>query len=570
MNNQTGQMDNLDITPEQHQELKQLLQQHLPNTKVWAYGSRVTFKARPASDLDLVVFATKEQDRAVWSLRDALEESDLPFSVDVLVWDAIPEHFKPNIQQAYYQVQEYNSEVSGNIVLVPKDWSTRLLSDLVIENGGVQTGPFGSQLHQRDYVEIGTPIITVEHLGENRIRHKNLPCVSDADRDRLSKYSLSVGDIVFSRVGAVDRRSIVRQPENGWLFSGRCLRVRASPDKIEPMYLAYFLGAPKVKQYIRSIAVGATMPSINTKILSELPISFPPCLKTQKAISHVLGTLDDKIELNQKINRVLEDIAKALFKSWFIDFDPVRAKAEGRPTGLPPEISDLFPDKMVESEIGEIPKGWGLNSLGDYVSLTKGRSYRKVELQESQVALITLKSFMRGGGYRYDGLKPYIGKFNSEQIVKEGDLIIALTDVTQAADVIGKPAIARGSSSHDTLVASLDVGIVRPSEGSDLTREFCYYLMLTDKYASNSLGYTSGTTVLHLNKDAISMFEFCFPNSNLIGHFSKIANDIHNRIFIAEKESNILAQVRDALLPKLISGELRIPDAEKFLEQAGI
>ena len=245
-----------------------------------------------------------------------------------------------------------------NIVPTAEDWITLPLSEIVVEKNGVQTGPFGSQLHKKDYVQIGTPIITVEHLGENRILHNKLPRVSDEDKERLAKYTLQEGDIVFSRVGSVDRRSFVRSPEAGWLFSGRCLRIRAKPEKIDPLYLSYYLGDPRVKQYVRSIAVGATMPSINTKILSDLPISLPLSQNKQIAIAHILETLGNKIALNQKMNQTLEEIAKAIFKSWFVDFDPVRAKAEGRPTGLPPEISDLFPDELVESELG-IYRGGG-------------------------------------------------------------------------------------------------------------------------------------------------------------------------------------------------------------------
>ncbi len=303
--------------------------------------------------------------------------------------------------------------------------------------------------------------------------------------------------------------------------------------------------------------------------LKTIEIKLPP-LAEQKRISIVLDLLYDKIELNQKMNQTLEEIAKAIFKSWFVDFDPVRAKAEGRPTGLPPEISALFPDKLVESEIGEIPKGWRVNELGQHTSLTKGRSYKSLDLKDSKVALVTLKSFLRGGGYRHDGLKPYIGKYRDEQVVEAGDLVIALTDVTQAAEVIGKPALVRKSSSYSTLVASLDVGIVRPLKDSPITREFCHQFMLTDRYNSHPLGYTSGTTVLHLSKEAPAKFTFPMPSIELIERITEIISPINARIFHAEKENEVLAEIRDTLLPKLISGELRVPDAEKFLEEAGI
>jgi type I restriction enzyme, S subunit len=134
---------------------------------------------------------------------------------------------------------------------IPSEWGISLLKDVSIKKGGVQTGPFGSQLHQKDYKQVGTPIITVEHLGENRIIHENLPLVSDEDLDRLNRYTLKEGDIVFSRVGSVDRRAFVKKKEEGWLFSGRCLRVRPDPKIVDPSYLSWFFGHPNFIDYIR-------------------------------------------------------------------------------------------------------------------------------------------------------------------------------------------------------------------------------------------------------------------------------------------------------------------------------
>ena len=540
--NQSGRVDNLDVTPKQHRELKQLLRQYLPNTEIWAYGSRVTFKTRHASDLDLVVFTKADQHGAVSELRDALEESDLPFSVDVLVWDDMPERFKPNIQQAYYPVQKYDSAVCGSVVLVPRGWSTKLLSELVVEDGGVQTGPFGSQLHQRDYVEVGTPIITVEHLGENRILHTNLPRVSDVDRKRLSKYAMSAGDIIFSRVGSVDRRSIVRQSEDGWLFSGRCLRVRVSSNKIDSMYLAYYLGDPRVKQYVRSVAVGATMPSINTKILSELPVSFPPDLKNQKAIAHVLGALDDKIELNMKMNQALENIAKAIFKSWFVDFDPVRAKAEGRSTGLPSEISDLFPSELVESKVGEVPKGWKRIMLGDLVVPKKGQTITKKKCIEGEVPVVA------------GGLEP--AYFHNASNVKA-------------------PVVTISASGANAGYARLYHQDIWASDCSFISKEqsampYLWYVFL--KLNQDNIYHMQQEAAQpHIYPSDLMRLEICVPETNLLWNkLNELVSPIFERIGLSICEHDVLVAIRDTLLPKLISGELRIPDAEKFLEQAGI
>ncbi len=169
----------------------------------------------------------------------------------------------------------------------------------------VQTGPFGSQLHKKDYVLVGTPIVTVEHLGQRKMTRQNLPCVSEVDKNRLSKYTLQYGDLVFSRVGSVDRCSWVSEDENGWMFSGRCLRVRPKdPSEIYHKYLYYFFNLESTKDFVRNISVGATMPSINTRLLSEVPISYPG-IEEQRQIGDVLSAFDDRIEANIRINHHL-------------------------------------------------------------------------------------------------------------------------------------------------------------------------------------------------------------------------------------------------------------------------
>ena len=341
----------------------------------------------------------------------------------------------------------------------------------------------------------------------------------------------------------------------------------ANQDRCDTRYIEYTFR--HLRQKIQGDASGSVQDNINLEYLRNLPVPTWS-LEKQKAISHILGTLDDKIELNRKTNETLEGIAKTLFKSWFVDFDPVRAKAEGRPTGLPDEISELFPDSFEESELGEIPSGWMIESAEKHLELIKGRSYKSAELQESKTALVTLKSFKRGGGYREDGLKPYIGTFKENQVIQPGELIIALTDVTQAADVIGRPAIVRTSEGRETLVASLDVGIIREAKHGLLPQAFVYELFRTEKYVSHALSYTSGTTVLHLAKGVLADFQVVIPPMELIKTFASLSTSVLERIDISSQESRSLQKLRDALLPRLISGELRVPDAEKMLEEAGV
>lgn len=183
------------------------------------------------------------------------------------------------------------------------------------ELADIQTGPFGSQLHKEDYVQVGTPIVTVEHLGKRVFTEQNLPHVDNKDKIRLKKYSLLEGDIVFSRVGAIDRSSYVDKEHEGWLFSGRCLRIRPY-RKVYPLYLYYYLQLERVKSFIRSIAVGATMPSINTSILGKVNILVPE-IAVQKNIAKQMAILDDKIELSNDLNRKLQQFRQAMLTKLF-------------------------------------------------------------------------------------------------------------------------------------------------------------------------------------------------------------------------------------------------------------
>ena len=309
---------------------------------------------------------------------------------------------------------------------------------------------------------------------------------------------------------------------------------------------------------------GSPIPSTTRSAVYVRDLDVPP-LPEQRAIASVLGTLDDLIELNLETNEILEEMARALFKSWFVDFDPVRAKLEGRPpAGMDAATAALFPDHFQDSELGQIPMGWEVKPLAEMIEVVKGRSYRSDELAPSTTALVTLKSFLRGGGYRADGLKSFTGEYKPSQVVRPGDLIVAFTDVTQAAEVIGKPALVRGDGQFQTLVASLDVGIVR-TKTEFLPIPFLYCLFLTESFQAHTYAHSSGTTVLHLSKEALPSFPCVVPPKEIARKFGGIAGNIFNLIEENTAESRDLAALRDTLLPKLLSGEVSAPAAESLI-----
>ena len=199
----------------------------------------------------------------------------------------------------------------------------------------------------------------------------------------------------------------------------------------------------------------------------------------------------------------------------------------------------------------------------------KGRSYKSKELTESETALVTLKSFARGGGYRPDGLKSFSGTYKPEQVVHPGEVVIACTDVTQAADVVGRPAIVQVASAYRTLVASLDTLIVRPiHEG--MTRAFLYLLASTHRFTSHTYAHTTGTTVLHLAKEAVPAFRFAQPPVRLMHSFDAVTKPALVRLQAAQKERDLLAALRGRLLPMLVSGELLVRNAERLVEEASL
>ncbi len=366
----------------------------------------------------------------------------------------------------------------------------------------------------------------------------------------------------LGKVAIADRECVTNQQIN---------TIIVAPGN-DPLFVYYSLSIRQ--QEFKLAASGSAQPIINKTEFGNFDILLPP-LPEQRAIAHILGTLDDKIELLRRMSETLEEMARTLFKAWFVDFVPVRAKMEGRwkrgqsLPGLPAHLYDLFPDRLVPSELGEIPEGWEVGTAGEEVDLIKGVSYRSKDLSDSNVALVTLKSFKRGGGYRPDGLKPYVGTYKPEQEVHPGELIISQTDVTQSAEVIGKPAIVLPDDRFQTLVASLDVLIVRPRHGV-LSREFFYLLFSMPYFQEHIYGYTNGTTVLHLDKEGVPSFRFVKPTEDVAVAFSKIVVPMFARFIKSVTEARTLAALRDALLPKLVRGEIRVREAEQFLQETGV
>lgn len=524
------------------------------------FGSRAMGTFTTTSDVDIAVYGESLTLDDQTDLSEAMAELPMPQRVDILLFHHIKnkkliEHIRKHGVEWYVkprstpaglsEIRQGTSDSGGHHVntvygTISSRFARSTLIDLCVPGVGVQTGPFGSQLHASDYVDDGTPIITVEHLGDNRIIHNNLPRVTDKDKERLARYTLITGDIVFSRVGSVDRRAIVHPEEEGWLFSGRCLRVRPDRTKADPSYLSWFFGLPGFQEHIRQIAVGATMPSLNTKILGDVPIYYPPSLKEQQAIACILGALDDKIELNRRMNKTLEETARAIFKSWFVDFDPVRAKAAGQhPPGLKPEIAALFPDSFEDSELGKIPKGWRIGCVGELAEVSSGKRPDARFAERSDEASVPLWG---GNGPMAFVRKPLF----DEPILLTGRVgtlgsVFRITDPCWPSD--------------NTL-------ILRANEPS------VFQYLFLQLHQVNFASLNRGSTQPLLTQTDLKAQRLVVPTKSILEIFSRIANSMYCRFDQSTAQIRTLAALRDMLLPKLISGELRVADAERIVERA--
>jgi type I restriction enzyme S subunit len=454
--------------------------------------------------------------------------------------------------------------VSDRLFPLHHDWEVLPLGEVCRRGGGnVQTGPFGSQLHASDYVAEGVPSVMPQNIGDNKILEKNIARVAIADAERLSKYRIRKGDIVYSRRGDVERRALVRDSEDGWLCGTGCLRIRFGDGIVYPSYGAHYLGHPAVREWIVRHAHGATMPNLNTTILSALPFVLPPW-GDQVSIGDAIEAYDKKIDLNRRVNQTLEAMAQAIFKSWFVDFDPVKAKIaaieEGRDPlraamsaisgkavaeldALPREQFDqlaataaLFPDEMEESELRQIPRGWKVQRIGNLMELAYGKALKATDRQDGSVPV-----------YGSGGITGY----HNVALVPNGSIIIGRKGTVGSLYWEDEPFFPIDTTYY-----------VRPLT---VPLTYCYYAMQTMGLEKMN----TDAAVPGLNRENVYRLELVRPESCVLQNFDARISTLRKTIRATSDSNKTLTNLRDTLLPKLLSGELAVTTVGGIPEPAG-
>lgn len=448
------------------------------------------------------------------------------------------------------------------------DWRPVLLEELAASSrNAIVGGPFGSDLVSSDYSTTGIPVIRGENVSLGRWVGGEFVFVPPAKAQQLSANTAGPLDIVFTQRGANHYKQVAvvpREANGRFVISQSQMKVTLDLDKADPLFVYYLFRAPQQQQYLQQNAIQTGVPHTNLSILRRTPLHIPR-LPLQRAIVQVLGALDDKIELNYRVNDMLEAMARAFFKDWFVDFGPTRAKIEGRPAYLAPDIWALFPSKLDHQEK---PEGWRFAALGEFFKLERGLSYKGEFLTHEGIPMVNLGCFIGDGRFDAKKVKPYSGEFRERHRVKPGDMVLANTDMTQKRVVLGSPHVISVDDGDD-LIFSHHVYAARPlnPEARQWTRFFYHHLLQPD-FRERAEGFATGTTVLFLPSDAAEKCSFVLPSAKANDAFLAMIDPITAVCRSNARENETLVTIRDGLLPKLMSGEIRIKEAVKVIEAA--
>ena len=411
-------------------------------------------------------------------------------------------------------------------------------------------GPFGSDLVSKDYVPTGVPVIRGTNMGHGRWVGGEFAYVTPEKAESLSSNCAKPGDIVFTQRGTLGQVALVPKKGAGrYLISQSQMKLTVDAEKADAVFLYYVFTSAEQQDYIRQNAIQTGVPHTNLGILRNTPLTLPP-LAEQKAIAAVLGALDDKIELNRRMNTTLEAMARALFQSWFVDFDPVRAKLNGRqPTGLDSATAALFPASFQDSPLGPIPHGWEVCSLADKIELLSGGTPKTSEpaYWDGDIPWYSVRDAPTETDVWVIHTEKRVTKEgianSAAQILPEGTTIIS------ARGTVGKLALVGTQMAMNQSCYG-----VRGTKGYG---DFFTYFALRQATADLQQR-THGTVFDTITRQTFETLDCIFPPANLTVIFDRAVAPMLAEIRANLRQSRTLATLRDTLLPKLLSGKLSV------------
>lgn len=427
------------------------------------------------------------------------------------------------------------------------------ISELIASQGGsIKTGPFGTALKASEYASEGVPLISVREIGHGDFHiDAKTPRVNAATVARLPEYVLTEGDIVFARKGGIERCALIRKQQAGWFLGSDGIRLRP-PKTCDARFLAYALQTSAIKEWLLQHSTGSTMASLNQATIGRLPICLPN-LHVQGVVADTLELLDDRITLLRETNVTLDAIAQALFKSWFVDFDPVRAKMDGRvPEGMDEAMAALFPDGMEESELGAVPRGWFVLQLDEIAKYLNGLALQKFPPTGSDdIPVIKIAQLRKGNTMGADkasrNMKP-------EYVIQDGDVLFSWSGSLEVEIWCGGEGAL---NQHLFKVTSAEYP------------KWFYYLW-TRHYLEHfrQVAASKATTMGHIQRCHLSSAKVNVPPASVLFLANNVMRPIIDCVIENSLQARNLEMLRDTLLPRLISGQSRLPEVETVIESA--
>ncbi len=540
----------IDIPAEELKIIQELLKQYLPDTDAWIYDLRGKHASISEADFILVVFSSSEQKQAISDLRDGVKESGVSFCMDLFEWNDVPERLKQRVGVKHIRI-------NGEKAPSPSDnWSKLSLRDCVTINDSTYS-------QNRDWKFIN--YLDTSSITENTIHRIQRLIVGRDTIPSRAKRMVCQGDIVYSTVRPNKRHfGVLKNLQENLLVSTGFAVLRGREGIADTEFIYWYLTQPSVVNHLHAIAEQNTSayPSIKPSDIERLEINLPP-LPNQYAIAHILSTIDDKIALNRQMNKTLEAMSRALFKSWFIDFDPVRAKMQGRNTGLPKHIADLFPDRLVDSEFGKIPqaknhykewKNFELNELVDRHSQT----IVPFTLPENEFEHFSIPA--------YDtNLVPSIDighNIKSRKTVMPQDAVL-LSKLNPRIPRVWFPNEAAGRLQ----VCSTEFLVFTAKKPAN--RMLLYALLTSSPFQTMLKSMVTGTSGSHqrVSANALLSCKVIRGIPELFDAFLEFTTPLQIRMLNCVEESQVLLELSNLLLPMLISGELRVKDVGQITNE---
>lgn len=431
------------------------------------------------------------------------------------------------------------------------------LGDVCFKIGSGATPRGGSDV----YLQNGPySLIRSQNIYNDGFHHRGLAYIGDEHAAELDGVEVEEHDVLLNITG--DSVARVCQVDPDVLparVNQHVVIIRPDPAKLAPRFLRYVLVSPAMQTRLLSWAgSGGTRNALTKGMIESLEVNAPGEIAEQRAIANILGTLDDKIELNERMNDTLEAMARALFKSWFVDFDPVRAGAGSRNLGLPEHIADLFPDSFEDSELGEIPKGWEIKSVDDLADVAGGTTPNTKE-----------STYWEGGMHAWATPKDLSGLsvpvlLKTERRITDAGLSQIGSGLLPEGTILLSSRAPIGYLAVAEIPVAINQGFIAMTPKTGTSNIFL--LLWTSVAHEEIVSRANGSTFLEISKTNFRPIPIVTPSADVMRAFEELARPLYERIIESARESRTLAAVRDMLLPNLVSGELRVGQTKTLAE----